>query len=94
MKRMGRMSMRVALLATVALVIAPGSVSRAQQAPKNVAQQVQNEINVELPSLSPIVKRVLAAVVNVSVTMEPGASPIADETPQGSGNKSLDELSK
>ena len=46
----------------------------------NITQQVQKQTAVALPSLSPIVDRVLPAVVNVSVKLRAdAASPVADD---------------
>jgi serine protease Do len=60
---------------------------------KNVTQQVRKEVDVNLPSLSPIVDRVMPAVVNISVIMGPGgASPAADQIGRGSDGSSMNEL--
>ena len=59
----------------------------AEDAGKDVTRQVQNQVAVNLPSLSPLVRRVMAAVVNISVVMGPqSAAPIADDVP-GSGDQ-------
>src|SRR5687768_745868 len=73
--------MRLALatgigVAGVALVSITGSAqaqnanrSADQSAAPDITRQVQTEVSVPLPTLSPIVDRVVSAVVNVSVVM-------------------------
>ena len=50
----------------------------AAPAGENITRQVQSETAVALPSLAPIVDRVMAAVVNVSVKLQPDA-PTGDD---------------
>ncbi|HZS83975.1 MAG TPA: DegQ family serine endoprotease [Stellaceae bacterium] len=65
---------------------------------KNITRQVQKQTAIALPSLSPIIDRVMPAVVNVSVALgAEAASPIADPLSPGdqggsSDNAPLDEL--
>jgi len=40
------------------------------QHPRNLMQQAQNEINIALPSIAPLVDRVTPAVVNISVELK------------------------
>ena len=40
----------------------------------NLTQQTQNEIDIKLPSLAPLVERVMPAVVNISVELKEQAT--------------------
>jgi serine protease Do len=71
-----RHSFRAALMATtmgVTLALSPLAMTAPAFA-QNQTQQVQSQTAVPLQSLSPIVERVMPAVVNVSVTMKDGAA--------------------
>ena len=69
-----------------ALILAPAlcsAQSPAETGPKsgsNLTRQTQNEIDIALPSLAPLVERVMPAVVNISVELKEQA------TSQGEGN--------
>ena len=45
----------------------------------NLARQTQNEIDIALPSLAPLVERVMPAVVNISVELKEQAAAQSDE---------------
>jgi serine protease Do len=96
---------RAALLATtmgVTLAVGPLAAGFAPAFAQDQTQQVQAQTAVPLQSLSPIVDRVMPAVVNISVTMKNGAADeqTADDEDQGSGpvpgfpNSPFDEFLK
>jgi serine protease Do len=87
----------------IAFVLAtcPAISLRAQDDSKDVTDKLRNQTDVNLPSLSPLVRRVMPAVVNISVEMgAQDAAPIADDVPgagdggddQGGDSRRLDEL--
>ena len=45
----------------------------------NLTQQTQNEIDVTLPSLAPLVERIMPAVVNISVELKEQAATQGEE---------------
>src|SRR4051794_34258644 len=70
-----RRSFRAAIMATtmgVTLALSPLAMTAPALA-QNQTQQVQSQTAVPLQSLSPIVERVMPAVVNISVTLKNGA---------------------
>ena len=75
-----------ALLLAPALAGAQGAQPGAtpQQPEKNITAQVQNEAVVNLPSLSPLVQRVQAAVVNISAQLSTEAAAQSDQPAEGS----------
>jgi serine protease Do len=79
----GQRSLRKALLATalgaaiVVPTLAPYGMAQSQPG-QNLTQQAQQQSPV-LPSLSPIIQKVMPAVVNISVTSKPGAVSSGDE---------------
>ncbi len=90
-----RHSFRAMLLATAlgaALVLpafAPGASAQSQMGPQNLTQQAQ-PLPQALPSLSPIIEKVMPAVVNISVTSNAAeASPTDDEQTMPEGAPSF-----
>jgi serine protease Do len=76
-------SLRALLLAggaALALVLAPLGSGSTQAAEKNITRQVQEETSIALPSLAPLVDRVLPAVVNISVELTNQASAQSDQS--------------
>jgi serine protease Do len=72
----GGSRLRAALMATtmgVTLALSPLAFAETPAAQPSQTQQVQSQTAVPLQSLSPIVERVMPAVVNISVTMKNGA---------------------
>jgi serine protease Do len=55
---------------------------------KNITAQVQNEISVNLPSLNPLVQRVLPAVVNISAQLSTEAATQSEQPAEGSDQPS------
>jgi serine protease Do len=77
----------LSLLLAPTLADAQGSASQGattQQPEKNITAQVQNEITVNLPSLNPLVQRVLPAVVNISAQLSTEAAAQSDQPGEGS----------
>jgi serine protease Do len=78
LSRAPKQSFRHALLATAlgaALVLPSFAPSASAQAPgQNLTQQTQQQSAQALPSLSPIIQKVMPAVVNISVTMKGDAA--------------------
>ena len=88
--------------AALALLLAPalaGAQGTASQQPandngqngtggKNITAQVQNEISVNLPSLNPLVQRVLPAVVNISAQLSTEAATQSEQPAEGSDQPS------
>ena len=78
-----------------ALILAPALCSAqpaGEMGPKggsNLTQQTQNEIDIALPSLAPLVERVMPAVVNISVELKEQAATAGDEN---TGNESASPL--
>jgi S1-C subfamily serine protease len=68
-----------------ALIFAPAICSAqptGETGPKgdpNLTRQTQNEIDIALPSLAPLVERVMPAVVNISVELKEQAAAQGDE---------------
>jgi serine protease Do len=93
--RTPRQSFRNALLATalgVALVLPTFAPSAWAQAPgQNLTQQAQQQSVKGLPSLSPIIQKVMPAVVNISVTMKNDAATGGDDEEAGPDNQSDEE---
>ena len=107
-----RRSFRRALLATAlgAVILVPAlmpfATAQDQQAGQNPTQQTQQQMAQSLPSLSPIIKKVMPAVVNISVASKasdtqgddgdvtPGAMPGQDENdpPMGFPQSPFDEF--
>jgi serine protease Do len=54
----------------------------------NLTQQTQSEIDIALPSLAPLVERVMPAVVNISVELKEQAAATQDEENTGKGGAS------
>ncbi len=75
-------SLLLASGAALALVLAPalGAGAPSEAADKNVTQQVQKETTIALPSLAPLVERVLPAVVNISVQLGTDAAAQSDQS--------------
>src|SRR5712691_9100984 len=95
-----RGSWRAALIggvAVLALVLAP-ALAGAQTAgnEKNITGQVQKETAVALPSLNPLVQRVLPAVVNISaqISSEGAAQPEQSAEESDQSSTPFDELLK
>ena len=100
---------RQSLTATIwaALILAPALCS-AQPAGEtgpngdsNLTRQTQNEIDITLPSLAPLVERVMPAVVNISVELKEQAAAQGDEnagnegaSPLGPGGTPFDQFLK
>jgi serine protease Do len=77
----------LSLLLAPALAGAQGGAQQgamAQQPEKNITAQVQNEATVNLPSLNPLVQRVLPAVVNISAQLSTEAAAQSDQPGEGS----------
>ena len=55
----------------------------------NLARQTQNEIDIKLPSLAPLVERVMPAVVNISVELKEQATT---QREKNTGNESASPL--
>ncbi|MGA7260210.1 MAG: DegQ family serine endoprotease [Stellaceae bacterium] len=55
----------------------------------NLTRQTQNEVDIALPSLAPLVERVMPAVVNISVELKEQAAKQGDE---GTGDESASPL--
>jgi len=78
-----RQSLTAAISA--ALILAPALCSAqpaGETGPKggaNLTRQTQNEIDIALPSLAPLVERVMPAVVNISVELKEQAAAQGDE---------------
>ncbi|HVA15648.1 MAG TPA: DegQ family serine endoprotease [Stellaceae bacterium] len=66
--------------ATVALALAVGPLAQAQNAPASAS--ANSPLVAALPSFSPLVKKVMPAVVNISATLKPGAD-LSDEVGNG-----------
>ena len=88
---------RQSLMAAIsaALIVAPALCS-AQPAGEtgptgasNLTRQTQNEIDITLPSLAPLVERVMPAVVNISVELKQQAATRGEEN---AGNESASPL--
>src|SRR5277367_4120381 len=88
---------RQSLMAAIsaALIVAPALCS-AQPAGEtgpngdsNLTRQTQNEIDITLPSLAPLVERVMPAVVNISVELKEQAAAQGD---QNAGNEGASPL--
>ena len=91
-----RRSMAIAVAAAAALLLAPPAAVPAGGAEKNSGTQIQKEAPVPMPSLAPLVQRVLPAVVSVSAQVG-GETPAqadrsADEGGDQSPSSSLDDL--
>ena len=74
-------------IGALALLLAPAMASAQGTAPqpdKNITAQVQNEVTVNLPSLNPLVQRVLPAVVNISAQLSTEAAAQSDQPGEGS----------
>jgi len=81
-----------------ALLLCP-ALGRAQTADtgnsgRDLTQKVQNETAIALPSLSPLVARVLPAVVNVSAELTQQTAAETDEGPGGDGDQGGGGLSQ
>jgi S1-C subfamily serine protease len=78
-----RQSLTAAIWA--ALILAPALCSAQPagearpQGGSNLTRQTQNEIDIALPSLAPLVERVMPAVVNISVELKEQAAAQGDE---------------
>jgi serine protease Do len=66
--------------AALALVVAPLGGGPTQAAEKNITRQVQKETPIAMPSLAPLVDRVLPAVVNISVQLNNEAAAQSDQS--------------
>jgi serine protease Do len=55
----------------------------------NLARQTQNEIDIALPGLAPLVERVVPAVVNISVELKEQAATQGDESTGNEGASPL-----
>jgi serine protease Do len=100
-----RQSLTAAICA--ALILAP-ALCTAQQPGEagpnggsNLTRQTQNEIDIALPSLAPLVERVMPAVVNISVELKEQAAAQGDEntenpsaSPFGPGGTPFDQFLK
>src|SRR5206468_10700961 len=69
----------LALFAAPALGEAPSPGLDKSTGDKNITEQVQKETSVALPSLSPLVQRVLPAVVNISAQLSGDAAAQPDQ---------------
>src|SRR5439155_8726108 len=95
-----RGSWRSALIGGVAaltLLLAPAlAVAQTTGTEKNITAQVQKETAVPLPSFSPLVQRVLPAVVNISAQISGEAAAQTEQSAEESDQSStpFDELMK
>ena len=100
-----RQSLTAAIWA--ALILAPALCSAqpageaGPQGGSNLTRQTQNEIDIALPSLAPLVERVMPAVVNISVELKEQAAAQGDENtenpsaaPFGPGGTPFDQFLK
>ena len=86
----------IAGVAALALLVAPVN-GGAQSAPgdKNVTAEVKKQPAVPLPSLNPLVERVLPAVVSISARLSGEAAAQADKSAdEGDQHAPFDELLK
>jgi serine protease Do len=94
-------------LACAALFLAPAlsgaqpSTETAGKSSGNLTQQTRSEINIPLPSLAPLVERVVPAVVNISVELKEQAAAEGDgntdqqgSSPFGPGGTPFDQFLK
>jgi serine protease Do len=79
------------LLAALAIAVMPLT-GVAQQPAPNVTRQVEQQVSIPLPSLSPLVERVTPAVVNVSVVMTDQQVADADDDSPGAGRSPMEEF--
>src|SRR3954469_10743206 len=81
------------LLAASAVILLP-AMAAAQQPGPDVTRQVQQQVAVPLPSLSPLVERVNPAVVNVSVVMSESEQEMAeaDDSAPGAGQSPMEDF--
>jgi serine protease Do len=90
------MTHRIFLAAsTLVLVLAMGAAAQQaeqQQAGQNVTRDVQQEVSIPLPSLSPLVERVNPAVVNVSVVLNEQQMADAEDNAPGSGRSPMEDF--
>jgi serine protease Do len=87
--RTPRPSFRNALLATAlgAALVLPSLAPSVWAQGQNLTQQTQQQTAQALPSLSPIIQKVMPAVVNISVTMK-GDAAVGDDEEAGPDNQS------
>ncbi|MBV8934667.1 MAG: hypothetical protein JO095_02515 [Alphaproteobacteria bacterium] len=91
----GRTRWRFAGTVVAVLVLTP-TLSRGQSpgepsgtVPSDLTRQTQSEINIKLPTLAPLVERVMPAVVNISVQLkEQAATQSEGDASNESGSRS------